>query len=181
MREQSSRFWEGLGGLDAPPAHPKAEAALPHSKGARYDRRVLRSMSLFAALSIAAAACGTRTPTFSLPDRQKLDAAISAAPPAAQNITVTEIQRSENSSVALVQVRDREQPHVHTRYDLTVVVASGTGTLWLNGTALPMQKGDAAFIPKGTPHYFVNAGSGPAAAIVVFSPAFSGPDQQPVK
>jgi quercetin dioxygenase-like cupin family protein len=143
--------------------------------------RVLRSMRLLAVLSISAASCAARTSTFYLPDGRGVDALISTPPPAGQNITVTEIQRGENSSVSVVQVRDREQPHVHTRYDLTVVVARGTGTLWLNGTALPMQKGDAAFIPKGTPHYFVNDGSEPAAAIVVFSPPFSGPDQQPVK
>jgi mannose-6-phosphate isomerase-like protein (cupin superfamily) len=141
---------------------------------------VLRSLTVLAALAISAAACADRTSTFYMPDGRGVAASIKT-PPAGQNITVTEIQRSENSSVSLVQVRDREQPHVHTRYDLTVVVARGTGTLWLNGTPLPMQKGDAAYIPKGTPHYFVNAGSEPAAAIVVFAPPFSGPDQQPVK
>ena len=83
-------------------------------------------------------------------------------------------------SVSLVQVRDREQPHVHTRYDLTVMVADGEGTLWLNGTPLPMVPGDVAFIPRGTPHYFVNDGAQPATAIVVFAPAFEGPDQQPI-
>lgn len=96
------------------------------------------------------------------------------------NIRPTELRRGENTSIALVQVRDREQPHVHTRYDLTVMVARGSGTLWLNGAPLPMGEGDVAFIPKGTPHYFVNTGSEPAAALVVFGPAFTGPDQQPV-
>ncbi len=96
------------------------------------------------------------------------------------NVRPTEVRRGDSSSIALVQVRDREQPHVHTRYDLTVVIAKGSGTLWLNGAPLPMGEGDVAFIPKGTPHYFVNGGSEPAAALVVFAPAFSGPDQQPV-
>ena len=32
--------------------------------------------------------------------------------------------------------------------------------MWLDGVALPMQAGDGAFIPKGTPHWFVNDGDG---------------------
>ena len=104
-----------------------------------------------------------------------------AAPLApSDNIRPTEVRRGEHSSISLVQVRDREQPHVHTRYDLTVVIAKGSGTLWLNGAPLPMGEGDVAFIPRGTPHYFVNGGAEPAAALVVFAPAFTGPDQQPV-
>jgi quercetin dioxygenase-like cupin family protein len=96
-----------------------------------------------------------------------------------ENIRVTPLAGGAASSVSLVQVRDREQPHVHTRYDLTVYVVRGEGTLWLEGTPMPMQAGDAAYIEKGATHYFVNQGREPAASIVVFAPAFSGPDQQP--
>lgn len=95
------------------------------------------------------------------------------------NIRPTELERGEHSSISLVQIRDREQPHIHTRYDLTVTLVDGAGTLWLNGTALPMRAGDVAYIPRGTPHYFVNAAPAPAAALVSFAPPFSGPDQQP--
>jgi len=148
---------------------------------ASYERRVLRSMSLFAALALAGAACSARPPVFYSSEAQRVDAIVNTTPPSGQNITVTEVQRSENSSISVVQVRDREQPHIHTRYDLAVVVARGTGTLWLNGAPRPMHTGDAAYIPKGTPHYFVNEGREPAAAIVMFAPPFTGPDQQPVK
>ena len=97
-----------------------------------------------------------------------------------ENIHVRELERGDSSSLSLVQIRDREQPHVHTRYDLTVTLAEGWGTLWLDGTSLPMHPGSTVFIPKGTPHYFVNQGSAPAAALVMFAPPFSGPDQAPV-
>jgi mannose-6-phosphate isomerase-like protein (cupin superfamily) len=95
------------------------------------------------------------------------------------NIRRTEMAVGEHSSVAFVQIRDREQSHVHSRYDLTVTLVDGAGTLWLNGTALPMRAGDVAYIPRGTPHYFVNGGRTPAATLVSSSPPFSGPDQQP--
>jgi quercetin dioxygenase-like cupin family protein len=140
-----------------------------------------RRLVVVASLMLAAAACTTRRPSFYLPDGTSADALASKAPPPLrENVTVAELQRGENSSVSAVWVRDREQPHVHARYDLTVVVASGEGTLWLNGRPITMRVGDGVFIPKGTPHYFVNAGSAPAVAVVVFSPPFSGPDQQAV-
>lgn len=105
-----------------------------------------------------------------------------AAPPlaAGENIKPTELRRGEHASLSLVQVRDREAPHIHTRYDLTITLVRGTGTLWLDGVPLDMRPGDVAFIPRRTPHYFVNDGDAPAMALVSFAPAFSGPDQEPV-
>jgi mannose-6-phosphate isomerase-like protein (cupin superfamily) len=41
--------------------------------------------------------------------------------------------------------------------------------------------GDVFFIPRNTPHYFVNTSPEPAAAFVVFSPPFDGKDTVPVK
>lgn len=97
-----------------------------------------------------------------------------------ENIRAVVLERGENASVHLVQIRDREEPHVHTRYDLTVVLVDGKGTLFVHDVALAMSVGDIAFVPKGTPHFFVNEGSEPAAALVSFAPAFEGADQQPV-
>lgn len=112
--------------------------------------------------------------------RFSYDALLAATPLAAgENIRTRELERGPASSVSLVQIRDREQPHIHTRYDLSVTLAKGSGTLWLNSSALPMHEGDTAFIPKGTPHYFINEGPEPAAALVAFAPAFTEPDQQP--
>lgn len=144
---------------------------------------MMRWMLLSMALSTAA--CGAHQPSFTLTNNRgvrtgtALEEIAKHPLPHDQNIRATELQRGDNSSVSVVEVRDREQPHVHTRYDLTVVVASGEGTLWLHGQPIKMRDGDAVFIPKGTPHYFVNEGSEPAVAVVVFSPAFTGPDQQP--
>jgi quercetin dioxygenase-like cupin family protein len=125
---------------------------------------------------------GARSAQLLTADPPQAVAVATLAPPLgpADNIRPTDLRHGENSSISLVQVRDRELPHIHTRYDLTVTLVHGSGTLWLNGTPLPMHDGDVAFIPKGTPHYFVNGGSDPAAALVVFAPAFSGPDQQPL-
>jgi quercetin dioxygenase-like cupin family protein len=134
-------------------------------------------------LVLAGCAAAQRPPQFlTAAPPQAVPVSSLAAPLApGDNIRPTELQRAEHSSVSLVRIGDREQPHVHTRYDLTVTLVQGSGTLWLDGVALPMQAGDVAFIPRNTPHYFVNGGPAPAAALVVFAPAFSGPDQQPMR
>jgi quercetin dioxygenase-like cupin family protein len=126
--------------------------------------------------------CGRETPRLLTAAPPRAEPVAQAAPPlaAGENIKLTELRRSEHASVSLVQVRDREAPHIHTRYDLTITMIRGTGTLWLDGTALPMRAGDVAFIPRRTPHHFVNGGQDPALALVSFAPAFSGPDQEPV-
>lgn len=151
------------------------------------ERRVRGARGLLLGLTAAVAGCAAHLPAPALlaanpPGTAPLLAAADAAPLAAgENIRPIELRHGDSSSLFLVQVRDREQAHVHTRYDLTVTTVRGGGTLWLNGVPLPMHTGDVAFIPKGTPHYFVNEGSEPAVALVVFAPAFSGPDQAPIK
>jgi quercetin dioxygenase-like cupin family protein len=99
--------------------------------------------------------------------------------PPGENIRSTPQLTAAAASVSQVQIRDREVPHIHRRYDLTVVLVRGRGTLWLAGHPSPMRPGDAAFIARGTPHYFVNDGAAPAEAVVVFAPPFTGPDQAP--
>jgi mannose-6-phosphate isomerase-like protein (cupin superfamily) len=97
-----------------------------------------------------------------------------------ENIARRAIAHGEDSSLFLVRIRDREEPHLHARYDLGVLLVEGRGTLWVAGGPRPMKAGDFAFVPRGTPHYFVNEGAEPAAALATFSPRFTGPDNQPV-
>ena len=70
----------------------------------------------------------------------------------------------------MVQIRDREQPHVHATHDLAVTLLHGAGCLYIRGTPHDMRPGDVALVPHGTPHYFVNAESAPAVAFVTFAP-----------
>lgn len=143
-----------------------------------------RSVRLVAMLLVAGgAACGQPAHVLIRPDAPTagIPALIAQAPLRPdESIRATPLQRGEHASIALVQIGDREPPHIHTRYDLAVVLVRGAGTLWLSGQAMPMRAGDTAFIPKNTAHYFVNDGSEPAAALVMFAPPFDGPDQQPV-
>jgi quercetin dioxygenase-like cupin family protein len=95
-----------------------------------------------------------------------------------EGIRVTPLAHAEHMSMSLVQISDREQPHVHTRYDIIVLLVRGKGTLHLDGRSLPLRVGDAALVPKGTPHFFVNEGDEAAAALVTYAPPFDGPDQE---
>ena len=143
-----------------------------------------RHLLLVAPLLALGCAAHPKAPTFIVPGTAGSDFvanALTAAPIAPeQQLRVQPMLQSGQASVSVAQIRDREQPHIHTRYDLTVFLARGHGTLWLAGVARPMQAGDASFIPKGTPHYFVNESDEPAVSVVVYAPPFSGPDTAPV-
>jgi quercetin dioxygenase-like cupin family protein len=139
---------------------------------------------LFTGLLLTACASHPPTPAFITPGAAGGDPVASAlaADPLGpgENIRARPLLNGSAASVSVVEIRDREQPHVHTRHDLTVLLRRGDGTLWLDGVARPMRAGDGAFIPRGTPHWFVNEGEDPAVAVVVFAPPFAGPDQVPV-
>ncbi|MBX3024920.1 cupin domain-containing protein [bacterium] len=143
-----------------------------------------RSRLLLVAPLLAACAARSPAPSFLVPGPAGTDLvtqALAAAPiQPDQTLRVQPLLQGEEASVSVVQIRDREAPHIHTRYDLTVLLARGHGTLWLAGVARAMRPGDAAFIPRGTPHWFVNEGAEPAVSVVVYAPPFSGPDQAPV-
>lgn len=97
-----------------------------------------------------------------------------------QNVRQLLIHQGERMSVHLVQIRDREQPHLHTRYDLFVLLVEGEGTMWLQDEPLEMTTGDVAVISRGTRHHFVNHGGEPASALVVFAPAYDQSDREAV-
>jgi quercetin dioxygenase-like cupin family protein len=111
--------------------------------------------------------------------RESLAAAIAGTPMKGQNIVRRQLAGGSETTVFLVRIADREQPHKHTVYDLTVMVVEGSGTLWLDGVARPMARGDVAHVPRGVQHHFVNGGKDPASALVVFGPKFAGPDSEP--
>jgi mannose-6-phosphate isomerase-like protein (cupin superfamily) len=93
-----------------------------------------------------------------------------------ENIKVTNLGAGRAASHHIVQVRDREAPHVHRQHDGTVFMVRGQGYLILGQSRLDLGTGDVFSIPRNTPHYFVNTSPEPAAAFVVFSPPFDGKD-----
>jgi len=97
-----------------------------------------------------------------------------------QNIRVVTLGRGKEMSHHLVQIRDREVPHLHKIHDLTVVVLKGKGYLILEQKRIDLIRGDILFIPRGSVHYFVNTFSEPSVALAVFSPVFDGKDSIPV-
>lgn len=98
-----------------------------------------------------------------------------------QNIRVTTLGKGKEVSHHLVQIRDREKPHVHRSHDLTVLMLKGKGYLMLEQKQIELRKGDVLFIPQGSVHYFVNTFSEPSVGLAVFSPVFDGKDAIPVE
>jgi len=98
---------------------------------------------------------------------------------ASENIKITTLGQGQGVSHHLVQVRDREKPHIHKIHDGTVVMVKGRGYLMLEIRRIDLSVGDIVYIPRGAVHYFVNTASEPSVAFVVFSPPFDGKDTMP--
>ncbi|MET0500610.1 MAG: cupin domain-containing protein [Candidatus Binatia bacterium] len=96
------------------------------------------------------------------------------------NIKMTTLGQGQGASHHVVQIRDREKPHLHQLHDGTVIMVKGSGYLIMEKRRIDLAVGDILYIPRGAVHYFVNTGSEPAVAFVVFAPPFDGKDSVPV-
>jgi len=137
-------------------------------------------------LSFVLAACGA-SPSFYLRygDRlseRDLDSLLAANPlGASENIKAITLGQTREVSHHVVQIRDREVPHIHKGHDVTVVMLRGQGYLMWGKERMDLVAGDILFIPRGAVHYFINTHSGPAVALAIYSPAFDGKDTIPVE
>ena len=100
---------------------------------------------------------------------------------ASENIKITTLGQGQGVSHHLVQIRDREKPHIHKIHDGTVVMVKGGGYLMMENRRLDMSAGDIVYIPRGAVHYFVNTASEPTVAFVVFFPPFDSKDTVPAE
>ena len=100
---------------------------------------------------------------------------------AAENIKITTLGQGPGVSHHIVQVRDREMPHLHKFHDGTVVMIRGRGYLMMENRRIELSVGDVVHIPRGAVHYYVNTASDPSVGFVVFSPPFDGQDNVAVK
>lgn len=88
-----------------------------------------------------------------------------------QNIITHPLIKSNSREILAVQIRDREQPHLHENHDLTVYLYRSKGALRSPGDSIPMQAGDWISIERNLPHQFITRGSKPAQALVIRTPA----------
>jgi mannose-6-phosphate isomerase-like protein (cupin superfamily) len=100
---------------------------------------------------------------------------------ASENIKITTLGQGQGVSHHIVQVRDREKPHMHRIHDGTVVMVKGRGYMMMDNRRIDLSAGDIVYIPRGAVHYFINTAGEPAVAFVVFSPPFDGKDTVPVE
>ena len=100
---------------------------------------------------------------------------------AGENIKITTLGQGQGVSHHVVQIRDRENPHLHKLHDGTVVMVKGHGYLMIENRRIDLSVGDIVYIPRGAVHYFVNTASEPTVAFVVFSPPFDGKDTLPAE
>ncbi|HSE87533.1 MAG TPA: cupin domain-containing protein [Candidatus Binatia bacterium] len=151
--------------------------------GIRLSRRSSRAFAVFVGSLLFACAPAPRIflqygTEFKQTEIEKVVAENPLAPN--ENIKMTTLGQGQGVSHHVVQVRDREKPHIHKLHDGTVVMVKGRGYLMLENRRIDLSAGDIVFIPRGAVHYFVNTAGEPAVAFVVFSPPFDGKDTVPV-
>jgi mannose-6-phosphate isomerase-like protein (cupin superfamily) len=98
-----------------------------------------------------------------------------------ENIKLTTLGQGQAASHHVVQIRERESPHIHKAHDATVIVVRGRGYLVMDSRRINLTAGDITYIPRGAPHYYVNTDLEPTVAFVIFAPPFDGKDNVPVK
>jgi mannose-6-phosphate isomerase-like protein (cupin superfamily) len=98
-----------------------------------------------------------------------------------ENFKLTTLGQSQSASHHVVQIRERESPHMHKAHDATVIIIRGRGYLVMDTRRINLTASDITHIPRGVPHYYVNTDLEPTVAFVVFAPPFDGKDSVPVK
>ncbi|MSP40114.1 MAG: cupin domain-containing protein [Deltaproteobacteria bacterium] len=99
---------------------------------------------------------------------------------AGDNIKVANLGRSGSASQHVVQIRDREVPHVHKIHDATVTMMRGYGYLMLDNKRVNLKAGDIVHVQRGVVHHYVNTSGDPTVLLAVYSPPFDGKDNIPV-
>lgn len=155
-------------------------------RGGRSDAERINVGRLIAlALTSCLAACTASRSTLLLgsdagPTLRDVDTLVASHPlPAGQNILSVALGTTKALSNHLVQIRDRESPHVHAKHDLVVTLMRGHGELHVGREVVPMNAGDTAVIVRGERHFFANLGTDPAAAFATFAPPYEGDDSIP--
>ena len=116
---------------------------------------------------------------FKQADLEKMLAENPLAP--GENIKVINLGQGPAASHHVVQIRDRETPHLHKAHDATVMMLKGQGFLMLEQRRVDLAAGDVVYIPRGAVHYFTNTAREPTVAFATYTPAFDGKDIVPVK
>jgi mannose-6-phosphate isomerase-like protein (cupin superfamily) len=96
-----------------------------------------------------------------------------------ENIKLTTLGQGQGASHHVVQIRNRESPHLHKAHEGTVFMVRGRGYLVMPKLKITLTAGDIVHIPRGVPHYYVNTDLAPTVAFVVFAPPFDGKDNVP--
>ena len=97
-----------------------------------------------------------------------------------ENIRSTLVHQTAAASIHLVQIRDKEKPHIHKTHDLIVTLKRGHGVLRIGRDTVLMKAGDTVVIPRGVIHDFENWSDKIAVALGIFTPPYDGQDMIPV-
>jgi mannose-6-phosphate isomerase-like protein (cupin superfamily) len=83
-----------------------------------------------------------------------------------------EIKTANHTQVVLVSLKPGEDIglEVHKKIDQLLVFVQNKGEANINGQKFPINEGDLAFVPAGTPHNFNNTGNTDLKLFTTYSP-----------
>ena len=111
-----------------------------------------------------------------------IDALIAANPVAGEwDVQVIDLSATDAVSTHLVRVRSREKTHYHATHDLTAVMLSGGGQLYIGDDKRELHPGDIVTIPRRVLHDFVNESDETSVFYVIFSPPYEADDRVRVR
>jgi len=96
-----------------------------------------------------------------------------------KEIEAVKLNETQNITQFLVFIKTSEFPHYHAEHDLTFTILEGEGELYLDGRKERLKKGDWAFIPAKTVHYYRNTAE-ISVLLAIFSPRYDGKDSHRV-
>ncbi len=67
-------------------------------------------------------------------------------------------------------------PHIHRKYDETIIGVDGTMTWTLRDVPHQIQRGSTVFIPRNTPHFYANQRHTAARILCLQTPGVLGPE-----
>ncbi len=84
---------------------------------------------------------------------------------------------AEDATMQLLETDRPEDPHVHERHDLTVVLLEGRGTVIVEGRRHPMRAGDVVHVGRGAVHALQPEGK--VIGLAIFTPRLERADYRP--
>jgi mannose-6-phosphate isomerase-like protein (cupin superfamily) len=141
-------------------------------------KRILAIAVFFACLGAVAALAAADKPSGPGPMIINVDSVMGAyidpRVPLREEIPLGQL---DTASARLLQIQHELTKRTHADHDEIFLLVRGKGDFYLGDQMRTLRRMDMVFVPRGTPHSFINTGGGSAGMIVFCTPPYDAKDQ----